>query len=155
MAEFPSTERVTIAWLRTQTTLEPWLKETSGMWHVASRLRADLMPFVVIQKLPGGAATGEAPYNVSLIQVDSYAGNQTDLHQGSGESDDGPHFQPDLIMAQDIALEVYSLMFFVNNYETAQGVLAGCEVQEEPFKMDEPKLNVARFSFTALVSSKL
>ena len=155
MADFPSTTRIVIAWLRSEAVLEAELKEASGMWHIASRLRIDLLPFVVVQTLPGGAATGEAQYNASLVQIDAYAGNQKDLHQGSGDSEDGPHFQPDLIRAQNIALELHSLTFSVRNAETSEGVLYGCENQEEPFRLPEDKLNVARFGFTTLVSCRL
>lgn len=155
MADFPSTERLVIAWLRTQTGLEPALKETSGMWHIASRLRIDKLPFVVIQKLPGSGATGETPMNVSLVQIDAYAGNQKDAHQGKPSSEDGPHYQPDLVAAQNLALELHTLCFAAKNVVTSQGHLYGFENQDEPFRIPEEKLGLARYTFTTLCTNRL
>ena len=155
---FAPSERIIVEWLRSETAaLASTLLDDSGYWRIATRLPAPLrLPFVVIQTLPGGGSTGEAPINETLVQFDAYAGNQQDLHQGDDqpEREDGPHYQPDLIAAQDLATVLYGLADAVRQHSNTRGKLYGIQTQGEPFRIPEEDLGLARFSFDGLVVTR-
>ncbi len=157
---FAPSERIIVEWLRTETdALSETLLDESGYWRIATRLPAPLrLPFVVVQALPGGGSTGEAPINETLVQFDAYAGNQQDLHQGDlePEREDGPHYQPDLIASQDLATLIYGLAHAVRQHNNSKGTLYGIDTSfgGEPFRIPEEDLGLARFSFTGLVVTR-
>ena len=157
---FVASERIVIEWLRSEeTALADTLRDSSGFWRIASRLPAPIrLPFVVVQTLPGGGSSGEAPINETLVQFDAYAGNQVDLHQGDTAPDgpDGPHYAPDLILAQDIASLLYGLADAVRQHSNSKGMIYGIDtsVAGEPFRIPEEALGLARYSFTPLVVTR-